>query len=69
MKMIKVESSNVDAVGYENAVLVVRFVNGSVYSYSDVPEEVYDSMLNAESKGKYLCQKIKGKYDYCRLSD
>ena len=69
MQMIQVESSNVDAIGFENQMLIVRFLNGSVYSYSNVDVETYRKFLEAESKGKFLCKFIKGKYDYCKLSD
>lgn len=69
MQMIEVESSNIDAIGFENNILIVRFMSGSVYSYSNVEPEVYESFLNSESKGKFLHQHIKGKYEYCKLSD
>ena len=49
MNMISVSSSNLDAVGYEKGTLYVRFKNGSLYSYSGVPEYV---------KGHYQYSKI-----------
>jgi len=37
VKRIPVSSTNVASVGYENQVLVVEFLNGSVYQYFYVP--------------------------------
>lgn len=37
MKRIPVSSTNVASVGYENQVLEVEFLNGSVYQYFYVP--------------------------------
>ena len=66
MKMVEVISSNVVAVGYENNQLFVNYKSGS-YVYENVPEEVFAGLLAAESKGKYMHAKVKGRYNYCRL--
>lgn len=66
MKMIKVVSSNVVAVGYEENNLYVDYKSGS-YIYYDVPQEIYAGLLAADSKGKYMWAKVKGRYDYSRL--
>ena len=65
-----VESSNIAAIGYDREAqrLLVQFTNGSVYSYSDVPVEVFDNFKAAESKGRYLNDYIKGVYNYERVS-
>lgn len=68
MKKIQVVSSNVVAVGYENNDLYVDFKSGS-YVYKDVPREIYDALLVAESKGKFMWAYIKDRYDYVRLED
>ncbi|MER6369465.1 KTSC domain-containing protein [Streptomyces mirabilis] len=49
-------SSNLASVGYEpnSATLEIQFRNGSIYQYADVPESVYNGLLNAASKGRYL---------------
>jgi hypothetical protein len=69
MKKVQVISSNVVAIGYKEKEkdLYIDFKNGS-YVYFNVPQEIYDGLLNAESKGKYLHQKIKGRYDYAKLN-
>ena len=67
MNMISVSSSNLDSVGYENSTLYVRFKNGSLYSYSGVPEYVYKELMNASSKGHYLATYVKGHYPYSKI--
>lgn len=67
MNMIPVISSNLSAVGYESRMLYVRFNDGSLYSYDNVPIEVYQGLMNASSKGHYLAAYIKGHYAYRRI--
>jgi hypothetical protein len=63
----KVESSNLEAVGYcrENNVLSVKFSSG-YYLYFGVPVSVYESFMKAESKGKYL-NSIKPFYNFTKF--
>jgi len=69
VEMVKVESSNVAAVGYARGDLHVQFKGGSkVYVYGDVPHEVHAEMMASESVGRFLNQKIKGKYQH-RVSE
>lgn len=67
MDMIPVVSSNLSAVGYESLTLYVRFNDGSLYSYDNIPVEVYQGLMNASSKGHYLFTAIKGHYPYRRI--
>ncbi|NIM13455.1 MAG: KTSC domain-containing protein [Candidatus Aminicenantes bacterium] len=69
MNRIHVTPSNVVSVGYDpgTQTLEVEFKNGYVYQYFDVPETIYDSMLNAESAGEFLINNIKGVYRYARV--
>ena len=66
--LVPVESSNIAAVGYEGNVLTVAFKNGSVYTYAGVPLTIYQSLLNAPSKGQYLAKEIKGKFPHTNVS-
>lgn len=69
MERIGVSSSNVGAIGYEasTATLEVEFNNGSVYQYQGVPQEVYESLMQADSKGTFLNSRVKGNYTYIKL--
>ena len=66
--MIPVESSMVDSVGYdeEHRLLQVMFTSGQVYCYQDVPPEVFQDLLEAESKGRYMRAHIIDFYPYRR---
>lgn len=65
-----VVSSNLQSVAYdeEKSLLYVRFLNGGVYYYENVPKELYDQLLGAESAGKYLNAFIKPHYAFKKLS-
>jgi len=66
--MIPVESSMVDSVGYdeERRLLQVMFTSGRVYCYENVPSEVFQGLLEAESKGQYMRAHIIDVYPYRR---
>lgn len=48
----------------EKKTLRVVFVSGMVYDYKDVPEELYQQMKEAFSKGEFLNREIKDKYAF-----
>ncbi|GBD95936.1 hypothetical protein BMS3Abin06_00816 [bacterium BMS3Abin06] len=64
--MIPVVSSNVESIGYEEGTqtLRVKFLNGSVYDYKNVPIMEFEQLKNAQSVGSYLNRNIKGNYTY-----
>lgn len=51
----------------EKGRLYVTFLSGKVYAYLDVPESVYEEMKAAFSKGKFLNEEIKGKYEFVEV--
>lgn len=67
MRRVPVESSCIDSVGYDNEVLEVRFNNGGVYRYFEVPAQLYRQLLAAESKGRFFNHHIRDDYSYMRL--
>ena len=64
MKLIKVESSNIAKVGYDQSkkILAIQFESGKTYNYADVPANVVLDFLFADSLGKYFNTQIKEKY-------
>ena len=66
--MIPVDSTNLESVGYENNTLYVLFHSGGLYSYDGVPYSLYQSLMSAPSKGKFLSQYIKNSYPYKKLN-
>ena len=69
MRKVAVESSNLDEVGYdeEREVMQVTFNNGRVYRYYQVPPAIFNSLLQADSKGSYFWENIRGKFEYERI--
>lgn len=70
VEMQRVESSNVWAVGYdaEFARLFVEFTTGATYRYDGVEKDVYESLMAAESVGKFLNANIKERYATTKVS-
>ena len=61
-----VESSMIHAVGYDEQTrrLEIVFNTGRVYCYQDVPREVYEGLMTAESKGSYMHSYVIDTYPY-----
>lgn len=59
-------SSNIDGMVYkvEKQQLWLRFKDGSVYTYFDVPMNIAKGLYNAGSKGKYFWKKIRNNPRY-----
>ncbi len=68
MKLNEVVSSNIKGVGYLGEDLIVEYKSGVQYKYKNVPEQVYNDLMSAESKGKYMNANVKGKFEFERLS-
>ena len=64
-----VASSNLASVGYspDTETLEIEFLNGSVYQYYNVPQNMYDELMRAGSKGQFLHAYIKNAYPYSRV--
>ena len=75
----KLDSTNLKQIQYfrDSEQLKIWFHGGGVYLYSDVPEEIYDTLLNAKEDKKYeyshgkcfhrLIRKFPKKYPYENL--
>jgi hypothetical protein len=69
MELIKVDSSMIDALGYdeEQQILEVAFKRTGVYRYRDVPKQVYEQLMASSSKGSYMRDLIIDMYPTERL--
>ncbi len=69
MNRTPVSSSNLASIGYEpnSATLEIEFYDGRVYQYFDVPEFVWQGLMQANSHGKYFSAHIKDMYRYTML--
>jgi len=56
-------SSFLESYRYDTTsrMLILR-MNGTSYAYTNVPQSVFDGLLDASSKGKYFNARIKGIY-------
>lgn len=66
MEIVKVESSNIDSIGYDknNQTLLIAYKNGRNYHYNGVELKTYEDFKNADSKGKFFWENINKKYEY-----
>ena len=58
---IPVTSSNILSVAWDQHVLEVKFINGTVYRYFDIPEQVYLDLIDPDlkvSKKTYLKKRV-----------
>jgi hypothetical protein len=61
---VAVESSLLAHVSYDEprAILTLEFRDGTVYQYTDVPLQIFQDLLQADSKGAYFNRRIRGLY-------
>lgn len=66
MKLETVESDVIHAIGYDEdvSVMEVIFNSGQIYQYRNVPRQVFEQFLRAESKGNYFQNNIRDEFDY-----
>jgi hypothetical protein len=64
IQLIQLKSTNLAAAGHDPATstLKVKFHNGAVWEYQDVPAKVAGGLLEASSPGKYLNEHVRGQY-------
>ena len=64
MKMIRVNSSAIIAVGYDPQTrrMKIKFSQGDTYDFCGVPEHIFQGLLRAGSKGTYYNDHIRDRY-------
>ncbi len=62
MNRTVVESSNLKSVAFENGVFEVEFRSGKIYQFKGVPQDVFEGLMKAPSKGKFFNNYIKPHY-------
>lgn len=67
MKLI--ESTNIWQIGYdaEEQKLYIKFNKGGLYSYNEVPADVWEAFESASSKGQFFYKAIKGRFDFTKI--
>lgn len=70
MLLAPVVSSDIAALGYEptNGEMQIQFTTGRIYSYQNVPPELYNAFVTAPSKGSFFAAAIKPQFLATRLA-
>lgn len=69
MQLTTIDSTMLYAVGYDEDrhALDVVFNTGGIYRYTGVPKNVYDGLLQAASKGRYMQEHVLDQYPFQRI--
>ncbi len=64
MERTPVRSSDLAEIGYDekSEILEILFRRGGIWQYHEIPVEVYNELMNAESHGSYFNFEIKDAY-------
>jgi hypothetical protein len=54
-------------VSENQTLLDVEFTTGGKYRYFGVPTNIFEQMINSESKGKFFQENIRDRYKFERL--
>jgi KTSC domain len=65
------ESSNIATIEHHPALekLIVEFRNGGRYEYDGFTAEDHQAFISAESHGKHFHARIKGKFNFRKLTN
>ena len=68
MTWLPLESKMFTSVAYDagKRILYLRFQSGDIYRYFDFPNNDYQQLLSAESKGRYFLSNIRNCFRYER---
>lgn len=72
MKKYPVDSEAMTSAGYDAdaKILEIQFKNGgAIRQFYEVPAEVFDNLMAAESQGDFFNTEINGKYKEKRIDD
>jgi hypothetical protein len=67
--MPRINSSMMTWAGYDDSTgeLDITFIGGKTYRYFEVPSEIYDGLLDAESQGVFFNENIKDVFRYSEV--
>jgi ATP-dependent DNA helicase RecG len=66
---IPLSSSNIASAGYDagKKILEIEFHHGAIYQFNDVPKEVFEGLISANSVGSYYMNEVKNKFENVKL--
>ena len=64
-----VQSTVMTSIRYDNKTraLDITFTSGEAYRYSNFPRDIYVALLDAESKGEFFNDHIKGVFPFTKV--
>ncbi len=67
--MVRFTSTSITAGGYDarSRTLRLRYIGGDTYDYRPVPSAVFEELLAAPSKGRFVNWHVKPNYAYVRV--
>lgn len=66
---VSLESSLLSSAAYsDDGRLQLWFHNATIYQYLDVPPDIFENLLAAESKGQYFNRHIRDQFHHNRLA-
>ncbi|HEY6258872.1 MAG TPA: KTSC domain-containing protein [Xanthobacteraceae bacterium] len=67
--MPRIQSSVMTFVTYDDDAgeLDITFTSGKTYRYRGVPPDIYDGLLDAQSKGAFFNDNIKDAFDFSEV--
>ena len=70
MRLKPVDSDMLLAAGYDEKShsLFAEFRTGETYRYKNVPSFIYQGLMDADSKGRFMHKYVLRRYDYDRVS-
>jgi len=68
MEWIKTDSSNVEAICFDEPHIMVQFKGGKIYSYSPCNAKEFSLLKNAPSKGAWVYRHLRGRKKYKLLT-
>lgn len=65
-----VDSTSLASIGYDSTdrTLEIEFKHGALYRYLNVPNDVFEALRAADSKGTFFNATIKDSYAFVRVS-
>jgi Helicase HerA, central domain/KTSC domain len=69
MQREQVSSSTIVSIGYDpgSETLEIEFQNGGIYQYYNVPQTIYQQLMESASKGQFLHAYIRNAFPYSRV--
>ncbi len=68
MNLVKVSSSNLAAVGWQDGTLRILFHSGAMYDYAKVPASVHGDLMAASSAGEFFTARVKDVFEFEKVN-